>query len=49
MLHNKCKIPKEGLYCIRFHSFYPWHTGGDYDYLCTEEDLKMKEWIRKFK
>lgn len=48
MLHNKCTIPKEGLYCIRFHSFYPWHTGGDYEHLCSEEDMKMKDWIRKF-
>ena len=39
LLHNGAKIPKEGLYCIRFHSFYPWHTGGDYKDLANEDLL----------
>jgi len=47
--HNKCKLPEEALYCIRFHSFYPWHTGNDYDHLCNDKDRKMKDWIKKFK
>lgn len=41
-------IPDIGLNCIRFHSFYPWHTGGDYEHLCTDEDRKMKDWVTKF-
>ena len=32
----------------RFHSFYPWHTGGDYMHLCNEKDMKMLPWIRTF-
>uniref|UniRef100_K7F4I5 Inositol oxygenase n=1 Tax=Pelodiscus sinensis TaxID=13735 RepID=K7F4I5_PELSI len=35
-------------YMIRFHSFYPWHTGGDYMHLCSEEDLRMLPWVREF-
>ncbi|VDM34547.1 unnamed protein product, partial [Toxocara canis] len=27
--HNST-LPAEALYAIRFHSFYPYHTGGDY-------------------
>jgi len=46
--HNKTKLPDIGLYCIRFHSFYPWHTGGDYGHFCSEKDMEMKEWIHKF-
>ena len=49
LLHNGAKIPKEGLYCIRFHSFYPWHTGGDYKDLTNEEDEKMMAWVNEFK
>ncbi|CAK8694346.1 unnamed protein product [Clavelina lepadiformis] len=46
--HNNCNIPEEGLYCIRYHSFYPWHTGGDYDHFCSDKDREMKPWILKF-
>ena len=49
LIHNGAKIPKEGLYCIRFHSFYPWHTGGDYKDLTNEEDEKMMSWVNEFK
>lgn len=34
---------------IRFHSFYPWHTGGDYRQLCSEQDLAMLPWVQEFK
>ncbi|XP_068205702.1 inositol oxygenase [Palaemon carinicauda] len=46
--HNKSTIPEEGLYIIRYHSFYPWHTGGDYMHLCNNKDLEMMPWIREF-
>ncbi|XP_046682638.1 inositol oxygenase [Homalodisca vitripennis] len=46
--HNNSKLPEEALYMIRFHSFYPWHTGGDYDYLCNEKDLEMKKHVQTF-
>ena len=39
----------QGLYMVRFHSFYPWHSGGDYDHLCNDEDREMMPWIKEFK
>ncbi|XP_013389636.1 inositol oxygenase-like [Lingula anatina] len=46
--HEKCSLPQEALYMVRFHSFYPWHTGKDYNYLCNEQDMKMTPWITEF-
>lgn len=46
--HNNCKIPIEGLYAIRFHSFYPWHTGNDYTYFEDQQDREMKKWVLEF-
>ena len=46
--HPGCKIPEVGLYCIRLHSFYPYHTAGDYHYLCSEKDEQMLPWIKEF-
>uniref|UniRef100_A0A8B9HDW6 Inositol oxygenase n=1 Tax=Astyanax mexicanus TaxID=7994 RepID=A0A8B9HDW6_ASTMX len=48
MKFNKCPIPEEGLYMIRFHSFYPWHSHGNYMHLCNEKDLKMLPWVKEF-
>lgn len=48
LVANGCTIPDEGLYMIRYHSFYPWHTGGDYMHLCNEKDISMLKWIREF-
>jgi len=45
---NKCTLPKEALYVIRFHSFYPWHNKGGYDYLCNDEDRAMLKWVKAF-
>ncbi|CAG9559009.1 unnamed protein product [Danaus chrysippus] len=46
--HNKTRIPQEGLWMIRYHSFYPWHAGGDYSYFMKEGDEKIKEAVLKF-
>lgn len=47
--HPTCTLPEEAMYMIRFHSFYPWHNGGDYWYLANDTDRKMFYWIREFK
>lgn len=39
----------QAFYMIRFHSFYPWHTGGDYRQLCSQQDLDMLPWVQEFK
>ncbi|XP_015239501.1 PREDICTED: inositol oxygenase [Cyprinodon variegatus] len=48
MKFNNCLIPEEGLYMIRFHSFYPWHSHGDYTHLCNSKDLQMLPWVKEF-
>ncbi len=47
--HNKTTLPDEALYCVRYHSFYPWHNREEYDHLCNDGDRKMLKWIREFK
>jgi inositol oxygenase len=47
--HKQCTIPHEGLVMVRYHSFYPWHTGGAYEALLDPAvDGKYKEWIKDF-
>lgn len=41
-------LPEKALYMLRYHSFYPWHKGGDYMYLCNEKDLEMMKWVQTF-
>lgn len=41
-------IPEEGLYMIRYHSFYPAHRENAYDYLMNDHDRDMFEWVKKF-
>ena len=41
-------LPEEAQYMIRYHSFYPWHREGAYDYLMDERDKKMMRWVNAF-
>jgi inositol oxygenase len=41
-------LPEEGLYMIRYHSFYPGHRERAYDFLMDEKDRVMFDWVRKF-
>ncbi len=41
-------IPEQGMVAIRYHSFYPWHTGGAYQKLLNQKDAKYKEWVIDF-
>lgn len=45
---NVHSLPEEALYIIRFHSFYPWHTCGAYQYLCNNKDQEMLRWVKEF-
>ena len=47
--HNGHNLPKEALYIIRYHSFYPWHTCGDYTHLMNNKDQEDIKWINEFK
>ena len=46
--HPHNSIPKAGMVMIRYHSFYPWHTGGSYAKLLSKEDEQYLDWIRDF-
>jgi len=44
----KDRLPEPALYMIRYHSFYPCHQAGDYQYLMNDHDRKMFQWVNKF-
>jgi len=46
--HNNTTLPDVALNMIRFHSFYPWHSGKDYMHLCDNTDLEMMPWVLEF-
>jgi len=46
--HPTCTIPQQGLDMIRYHSFYPWHTGGDYQHFLNDKDKATLPWIKEF-
>jgi len=48
MKKTDIKIPDGGLWAIRFHSCYPWHTGGDYSHLTGPRDKEVLDWVREF-
>ena len=41
-------LPEPAQYMIRYHSFYPGHREGAYDYLMNGHDRQMFEWVRTF-
>ncbi len=46
--HPNNTLPKAGMIMIRYHSFYPWHTGGSYQELLEPGDTQYLEWIKDF-
>ena len=49
-LYNVVKdyLPEEALYMIRYHSFYPAHREGEYQYLMNDDDRAVFDWVRTF-
>jgi len=49
-IYHVCKdhLPEEGLYMLRYHSFYPWHRENEYSHLCDDRDREMLKWIQAF-
>lgn len=47
--HMVRSVSVQGMYMIRFHSFYPWHSHRDYMHLCNDKDLSMMPWVQDFK
>ncbi|PVI05865.1 inositol oxygenase 1 [Periconia macrospinosa] len=48
VMKAQSRIPEEGLAMIRYHSFYPWHSGGAYGWMMNEKDERMLEAVRAF-
>lgn len=44
----KGRLPKEALYVIRFHSFYPAHRENAYQHLMSAYDEEMMHWLKLF-
>jgi inositol oxygenase len=44
----KDRMPQESLYMLRYHSFYPAHREGEYDYLMNDQDRAMFKWVQAF-
>ena len=41
-------LPEESLYMIRYHSCYVIHQQREYEYLMSDDDKKMFDWVRAF-
>lgn len=44
----KDHLPEQGLYMLRYHSFYAWHREGAYDHLLDDHDREMLKWVQLF-
>ena len=45
---TKDYLPLEAQYMLRYHSFYPAHREGAYDYLMNDQDHEYFRWVKKF-
>ena len=41
-------FPEQFWQIVRFHSLYPWHTGGDYRHLASKEDDDLLTQVKQF-
>ncbi|KAF4635459.1 hypothetical protein G7Y89_g2630 [Cudoniella acicularis] len=48
IVKHQSTLPQEALAMIRYHSFYPWHTGGAYTEFMDEHDHVMLAAVRAF-
>ena len=49
-IYNVCKdhLPIEGLYMLRYHSFYTWHREGEYGHLLNDQDRTHLKAVHAF-
>ncbi len=45
---TKAYLPQPAQYMIRYHSFYPWHREGAYEFLMDDTDRAMLPWVKDF-
>ncbi|KAJ7093314.1 DUF706-domain-containing protein [Mycena belliarum] len=48
ILKEQSSLPDEGLWMIRYHSFYPWHREGAYTHLTAPVDARALAAVRAF-
>ncbi|KAI9804714.1 MAG: hypothetical protein M1825_001082 [Sarcosagium campestre] len=48
VVRSQSSLPEEALAMIRYHSFYPWHTGGAYMHFMDEHDEQMLAAVKAF-
>ncbi|KAJ7158981.1 DUF706-domain-containing protein [Mycena crocata] len=48
ILKEQSSLPEEGLWMIRYHSFYPWHREGAYSHLTAPADERALAAVRAF-
>jgi inositol oxygenase len=48
VVKDQSTLPDEALAMIRYHSFYPWHKDGAYQWLMNEKDEQMLKAVRAF-
>ncbi|OWP01147.1 inositol oxygenase [Marssonina coronariae] len=48
VVRDQSTLPEEALAMIRYHSFYPWHSEGEYTWLMDEKDHRMLEAVQRF-
>lgn len=48
ILRAQSSLPEAALYIVRYHSFYPYHQHGAYEYLANDYDLKHTPWLHVF-
>ena len=46
--NNNHKLSDKYINIIRFHSFYPWHTGNDYNHFMNEKDKELLQNVLSF-
>jgi len=44
----KDRLPEQGLYMLRYHSFYAQHRENAYDHLMDDHDREMFKWVKLF-
>jgi inositol oxygenase len=48
VVKDQSLLPDEALAMIRYHSFYPWHREGGYEWMMSGRDWEMREAVRAF-
>lgn len=48
VVKDQSTLPDEALAMIRYHSFYPWHAEGAYEWMMNDKDREMLKAVKRF-